>query len=105
VDAHLELELAVCASYRVRHSEFLAWSDSDRDKALWQHIRAVTTCKQCGTRPEEWDPERGGHRRAYRGVITDCEGCIVIEQTTEAPQMKQGRGKKVGLVRSDVEVL
>lgn len=92
----------MCAAYQIRHSQFLAWSDSDRDKAISYHTWERSKCKDCRTRPEEWDPDKGGRRRAYRAVILDCEGCIVIEQASEAPQMKQGRGKKVALVRNDV---
>lgn len=70
----------MCAAYRVRHSEFLAWSDSDRDKALWQHIRSRQACQGCGTRPDEWDPDKGGSRQAYRAVALQCEGCLKIQR-------------------------
>lgn len=99
-DPQLELELAVCAEYRIFHSEFLERSTADRDKALWWHARQRKTCQGCGTRGEEWDPEQGGHRRAYISTITTCEGCVVIERTQDAPQMKDGRGKRAGLIRN-----
>lgn len=91
----------MCAEYRVRHSEFLAWSDSDRDKALWQHIRSRQACSQCGTRPEEWDPDKGGRRRAYRAEIHQCEGCVVREQAEAAPELQTARGMRVALVRNE----
>ena len=99
------MELAVCRHYRVFHSEFLARSQSDRDKAIWDYQRWRSACPDCGTRPDEWDPDKGGHRRAYRAVITDCEGCIVIERAQAVSEMQQGRGKKVALLRNDVEVV
>ncbi|GIH76135.1 hypothetical protein [Planobispora longispora] len=68
----------MCADYRIPHSEFLRWSDSDRDKAIWQHIRARQTCPNCGTRAEEWDPRCGGHPGAYVPDVHRCEGCYQL---------------------------
>lgn len=90
----------MCAAYRVPHSQFLSWPCSDRDKATWQYLREKQKCPQCGTRADEWDPDAGGHRRAYRARIVDCEGCIVVERTADAPEMKQGRGKKIVLIKN-----
>lgn len=76
-DLQLASEMAVCAAYRIRHSEFLTWSQSDRDKAIWWQIRQAETCRNCGTRPEEWDPDRGGDYYAYEPVVDVCRGCEV----------------------------
>lgn len=100
-DPLLVLELAVCAQYRIPHSEFLGWSGSDRDKAVWWHLRKSETCTQCGTRPQEWDPERGGRRRAYSAEIHQCEGCVVRQRAETAPEMTQARGMHVVLVRNE----
>lgn len=83
------------------HSEFLAYSQDDRDKAIWQYVREQRTCT-CGTRPEEWDPEQGGHRHAYFPQITTCPGCVGIERTQQAPEMQgdQARGKRISLARN-----
>lgn len=83
---------------RYPHSEFLAWSASDRDKAIWHHLRKRRTHGPCGTRPEEWDEDQGGHRRAYVPRILECEGCIILERTREAPELSSGRGMYVALV-------
>jgi hypothetical protein len=78
-DPELELELEVCRHYRLPHSQFLGWSDDDRAKAIWSHVRARQTCARCGTRDEEWDPQRGGHRRAYTAEAHVCRGCEAVE--------------------------
>jgi hypothetical protein len=57
---------------------FLSWSKSDRDKAIVQYVRAKRVCK-CGTRPEEWDPEKGGSRDAYKAELGHCQGCAEIQ--------------------------
>lgn len=92
--------MGVCWHHRIRHSEFLSWDPDDRNKAILWYLREADTCPVCSTRPEEWDPERGGHRQAYFGQIIDCEGCVVIQRTAAAPEMKHGRGHHVVLVRN-----
>lgn len=67
--------MEVARAYQIPHSQFLSWSKGDRDKALWAHIREQRTCTGCGTRPEEWDPDRGGSRTAYLPTETACPGC------------------------------
>lgn len=90
----------MCAAFQVPHSEFLGWDTDDRAKALAWHIRQAQTCSRCGTRPDEWDPNRGGRRHAYVGEIHECAGCVVKERTEEAPQMQEGRGRHVVLIRN-----
>lgn len=76
--------MAVCAQYRISHSHFLGgpdeWTPADRDKAIWWQIRVAETCSSCGTRPDEWDPALGGHRRAYAAVERVCGGCEVLQR-------------------------
>lgn len=92
--------MAVCAAYQIPHSAFLAWDSDDRDKAITWHLRQAETCPRCGTRPDEWEPERGGRRHAYVGEIRQCTGCVVKERTEDAPEMDGGRGLHVVLVRN-----
>jgi len=96
----LQLELAVCAEYRIFHTQFLSRSSDDRDKAIWWWLRKRKECPRCMTRPEEWDEDEGGHRRAYLPRIIECEGCIALERTEQAPEMNEGRGRSVGLIRN-----
>lgn len=105
-DPGLALELAVCSHYRIPHSEFLSWSPDDRDKAIWQHIRERQACQACGTRPDEWDEERGGHRYAYAAEPKRCRGCELIEAARGSVTDKDGRGIRIVLVpnRGDGEV-
>ena len=72
--------MRVCAEYRMPHSEFLAWTQLDRDKAIWWHVRDRATCQSCGTRDEEWDEEVGGDRFAYAPAVGHCRGCEVKGQ-------------------------
>lgn len=58
---------------------FLSWSKEDRDKAIWHHVREKQRHHRCGTRPDEWDPEKGGRRDAYRAVLDVCPGCEKID--------------------------
>jgi hypothetical protein len=97
VDPQLELELAVCAEYRIRHSEFLSWDIDDRDKAIAFHIRKRMECGRCGTRPEEWDETRGGHRYAYIADHERCLGCERIEAGRAALTGDEGRGVRIVL--------
>jgi hypothetical protein len=76
--------MAVCAEYRIPHSHFLGgpavWTPADRDKAIWWQVRQAETCRACGTRPDEWDPNLGGHRRAYAVEERVCAGCEVLQR-------------------------
>lgn len=90
----------MCAAYQIRHSEFLAWDDDDRGKAIAWHLRQAQACSRCGTRPEEWDEDRGGDSHAYIGEVHRCHGCVVKDRTEESPEMKNGRGLHVVLVRN-----
>lgn len=101
-DPQLELELRVCDHYRISHSQFLSWSEDDRDKAIWMFIRERQTCQQCGTRPEEWDPAQGGDRDAYHAVVTVCRGCQERESRLDTlTDAQRGRGVYVGLRRME----
>ena len=91
----------MCEKYQIFHSEFLAKSASDRDKAIWWHLRKVKTCPGCSTRPEEWDEELGGHRRAYRAEILQCEGCLRIFRAQEDLEKKPIAGAHVVLLKRD----
>ena len=83
------MELGVCHHYRIPHSEFLAWSQDDRDKAIWMFVRARQTCSQCGTRADEWDPAQGGNRRAYLAEVQVCRGCQAIAERSKGLDDKQ----------------
>jgi hypothetical protein len=93
----------VCAVYRVRHSEFLDWLASDRDKAIWQFLRERQTCPHCGTRDEEWLDDTGKRKQAYIAHLIECEGCVVKargERDYEV-ELREFRGTRVGLIRNE----
>lgn len=91
--------MAVCAAYGIPHSEFLAWPDDDRDKALWWHAREAERCPSCGTRPAEWDPEQGGDRRAYVAEKIVCRGCQQLEARRDASKEQEAHGVQIVLTR------
>lgn len=92
--------MAVCHHYRIRHSEFLSWDADDRDKAVWHYVRERQTCRSCGTRPEEWDPARGGHHHAYVAESERCRGCEVRQAAEASLTGEEGRGVHVVLTRN-----
>lgn len=91
----------------IPHSRFLGgpdvWTEADRDKALaWTHQQRCT-CSRCGTRPEEWDPDRGGRRDAYVFVPSICPGCEPMERTQDVlggEEWKGQRGKQIKVRRA-----
>lgn len=86
--------MAVCHHYRIRHSEFLSWSDDDRAKAMWWMVRERQTCSGCGTRREEWiGPDDKPHLDAYEAKAQLCYGCRAIS----AEQERQGETPPAGL--------
>lgn len=92
--------MMVCATYRLPHSVFLTWGKDDRDKAIWWEIRQRQTCQGCGTRHEEWDPELGGRRDAYKADWHRCPGCALKQSREEAgnPLGDTARGWTVQLL-------
>lgn len=89
--------MAVCADYRIPHSVFLAWDKSDRDKAIWWHVRQREACPSCGTRRDEWDPEKGGREDAYVAAARRCKGCEAIGKRKRAVPDGVGDGVQVVL--------
>lgn len=88
--------MAVCAAYRVPHSEFLSWTQLDRDKAIWWHIRQAEACPSCGTRAEEWHADHNAYvAKSYR-----CRGCEITAQAqAQLNEKRDGRGVHVALRR------
>lgn len=100
-DRGLALELDVCASYGIPHSVFLSWSDDDRDKATWHHIWKRQECGGCGTRAEEWDETRGGHRHAYIAEPRRCRGCEVKAGAQKSVTPDDGEGVHIVLLKNE----
>lgn len=90
----------MCVAYKIPHSEFLSWSRSDRDKAIWWHVREQERCGSCGTRKAEWDPEQGGDRLAYTAVKQRCPGCEAQQRAETSISKSDGKGIHVQMVRN-----
>lgn len=80
----------------------MSWSKDDRDKATWEYVRSVETCRSCGTRRAEWLESEGGHRHAYRTELDRCPGCEALEYARDGLDQKAvGKGVSVQLVRNE----
>ena len=74
-DERLYHELEYVVPLGIPHSEFLAWADSDQDKALAWVAEQKKVCSGCGTRKTEWKRDKF----AYVGQYEICPGCELIE--------------------------
>jgi hypothetical protein len=105
-----------CGPRGIPHSMFLGretgpqWTDDDREKALWWLIHDREKCPNCGTRPDEFDPEEGGDPHAYEWHSSHCRGCEIRAQGDDwlARGQKQGelrRGTSIRIrpIRKDKE--
>lgn len=92
----------MCHLYRIPHSQFLSWSQLDRDKAIWAYVRERSTCAGCGTRADEWDPQEGGGLDAYKAEQHLCFGCRAIEVERERAGEKTPAGMQIVLKRKGV---
>ncbi|WP_327047295.1 hypothetical protein OG320_05220 [Microbispora sp. NBC_01189] len=81
----------------------MRWSKDDRDKAIAYRLRRKSTCRHCGTRPEEWDETRGGDRNAYVPDVDRCRGCEQVQaydaSLTPEDRRELGRGTYIVLRR------
>ncbi len=96
-----------CGPAGIPHSHFLGgplvWHQDDRDKALVWQQRHYELCQSCGTRHADFDPEQGGHPRAFVATIKGCPGCATIENARERMEKKVGPGDSIGLRRQVTE--
>jgi hypothetical protein len=91
--------MAYCGPLGIPWSEFLSWPKVDRDAAiLWQQHRD-RLCKGCGTHPDEWDPARGGHPRAFVATVHTCPGCGAVESQSDRLLKDAPKGSAVALRR------
>lgn len=94
-----------CAPRGIPHSHFLGgppvWTHEDREKALWWLILDREKCSSCGTRPDEWDPAKGGHDHAYLPDLRKCYGCATkADGEKKLDEKKHGAGTWVALTRN-----
>lgn len=93
--------MRVCHHYQISHSEFLAWSDLDRAKALAFMIREGQRCPRDGTHPDEWtDPDNPRIPVVtWRATHKQCEGCTAIREYRQQHLTKEEQE------REDIHVL
>lgn len=89
--------MAVCAEYRVPHSEFLLWSELDQDKALAYYRFKQSVCTQCGTEENTWvvRDEEGRTRPILPPPLEPetyrCFGCELIQKAqADVPNEEKG---------------
>jgi hypothetical protein len=58
-------------------------------------------CYMCGTSQWEWDPKRGGSRRAYEAVEVFCPGCYAKASMRHLDDGRNSDGVTVELVPND----
>ncbi|QJY46654.1 hypothetical protein [Pseudonocardia broussonetiae] len=68
-----------CGPRGLPRSKFLGWPKDDQDAAIVWVIRERSVHAACGTRREDWDPEQGGHPRAFVATVDVCPGCAALE--------------------------
>lgn len=82
-----------CGPRGLPRSEFLGWAKDDRDAALLWLVRQRERCGSCGTHPEDWDPERGGHPRAFVATLSHCPGCAATEDRRKRADKAREHGE------------
>lgn len=96
--------MAACARLGISHSHFLGGPDvftrTDRDLAVWFEIYEGERCPSCGTRPNEWDPEQGGHDHAYVAKLHKCYGCAERARAEKRITKEMGAGVTPRLERN-----
>lgn len=48
----------------------------------------------CGTHPDDWDPEKGGHPNAWVAGEHHCKGCQRLEMAQELADKRAEKGDK-----------
>ena len=98
--------MAYCGPRGIPLSVFLGWPQGDQDAALAWQADQDARCATCGTHPEDWDPEAGGHRMALRPELYRCRGCERLEQLQQSSEPAEaGRGVHIRMVRNPPELL
>lgn len=87
--------MRVCKDWQIPHSQYLggppAWTPLDRAKAEALADFEAALCQMCGTNPDWFDPEKGGHRYAMIAESWRCPGCELEAQLREQiPHAEKG---------------
>ena len=80
--------MAYCGPARLAHSDFLAWSQDDQDKALMWQAHEARRCSSCGHHSEE------GIRHVHVDV---CPGCVAVQRTSAGEDSKV-RGARLRMI-------
>lgn len=95
--------MGYCGPQGISHSHFLGgppiFTAEDREKAIWWSIHERQRCQECGTRPDEWDPEQGGNDHAYHHELRKCWGCVEKAKGQKKITDKMGAGVTAVLAR------
>lgn len=78
--------MAYCAPKGIPLSQFLTWPKTDQDAALAWQSHEARRCSQCGTHPDDYDPDAGGRRHAWHPAVEVCEGCAATARGQESLQ-------------------
>jgi hypothetical protein len=86
-----------CGPRGLPRSRFLGWRQDDQDAALLWVIRTRQRCGECGTHPDDWDPEVGGHGRAHVAHEYTCRGCAALDNRRPGYEKRRDKGDSPGL--------
>ena len=95
-DPVFALEMRLCQEYRITHSQFMGWDETDRAKALGHALFEGRRCQGCGIHPDDWDPD--AYPPPYEVATRTCPGCADLAafqrhaqaQTSKTPSLSDG---------------
>lgn len=77
---------------------FLSWPESDQQDALGWSAYESRRCRECGTHPDDWNPDVGGRKHAWHAEMRECKGCVETQRLADSPDVREaGRGVHIGL--------
>lgn len=79
----------------------MAWTDDDRDGAIWMVARDRQTCPGCGTREDEWVGADGLPlaEPPYEAKTHRCHGCRELEIAQADAGDRLTKGSRIVLKR------
>lgn len=93
----MRAEMEYCGPRGIPWTKFHTWDQASRDAALlWQKLQNET-CNQCGTHPDDWDPDKGGHIHAWVATKHPCKGCARVADGHKRMEKELKPGDTVGL--------
>lgn len=84
-----------CGPRGIPWHDFVGWPKVSRDAAILWSQHQAQLCQGCGTHPDDWDLDKGGHRHAYVATVRRCPGCAALAQRTERERKGKGQERQL----------